>query len=58
MRQQILILMLFCIAPMWAQQHNVSGMVKGPDGGIAKVSVREIDENRRVFNHTEPIPSV
>ncbi len=52
MRQQILILMLLCFAPIWAQQQNVSGTVKGPDGGIAKVSVREIDENRRVFNHT------
>ena len=30
----------------------MSGVVKGPDGSIAKVSVREIDANHRIFNHT------
>lgn len=44
--------MFFCCVTTWAQQHNVSGSVKGPDGRIAKVSVREIDANHRVFNHT------
>ena len=51
MKHYILILML-CCAPAWAQRQNVSGTVKGPDGAIAKVSVREIDSNHRVFNHT------
>ncbi|MBR6032371.1 MAG: carboxypeptidase regulatory-like domain-containing protein [Bacteroidaceae bacterium] len=52
MRHQILFLILLCTAHAWAQQQNVSGIVKGPDGGIANVSVREIDSNRRFFNHT------
>ncbi len=44
--------MLFCCVSVWAQRQNVSGSVKGPDGSIAKVSVREIDASQRVFNHT------
>ena len=52
MRHSILSLLLLCCATAWAQRQNVSGTVKGPDGGIAKVSVREIDSNHRVFNHT------
>lgn len=36
-----------------AQQQNVSGKVTSQDGAIAKVSVREIDENHRIFNHTK-----
>ena len=51
MKKKILFLMLLCCTQMVAQ-HNASGTVKGPDGGIAKASVREIDENHRVFNHT------
>lgn len=35
-----------------AQRQNVSGQVFGPDGAVANVSVREIDEDRRVCNHT------
>lgn len=52
MRSQVLSLLLLCCATGWAQRQNVSGVVKGPDGGIAKVSVREIDANHRFFNHT------
>ncbi len=52
MRHQILSLLLLCCVPALAQRQNVSGIVKGPDGGIEKVSVREIDANHRVFNHT------
>ena len=52
MKRQLFLLILFCCATVWAQQQNVSGVVKGPDGIIAKVSVREIDNNHRIFNHT------
>lgn len=52
MRHKILSLLLFCCTFSWAQQQNVSGIVKGPDGTIAKVSVREVDANHRVLNHT------
>ncbi|MBO4549401.1 MAG: carboxypeptidase regulatory-like domain-containing protein, partial [Bacteroidaceae bacterium] len=48
----ILSLLLCCIASALAQEQNVSGTIKGPDGTIAKVSVREIDNNHRVLNHT------
>ena len=53
MRHPILSLLLLCCVTTWAQRQNVSGTVKGPDGGIAKVSVREIDSSLRVFNHTK-----
>lgn len=52
MRRQLLYLLLLCCTSVWAQQQNVSGTVKGPDGRIPKVSVREIDASQRVFNHT------
>ncbi|MBR6141891.1 MAG: carboxypeptidase regulatory-like domain-containing protein [Bacteroidaceae bacterium] len=60
MRHQLfLLILLFCSLPAWVQgqKHgstmvNVSGVVKGPDGGIAKASVREIDANHRFFNQT------
>jgi hypothetical protein len=52
MKRLLFLIMGFCCLTAWAQQHNVSGIVKGPDGSIAKVSVREIDSNHRVFNHT------
>lgn len=52
MRHSVLLLILFCCAPVWAQRQNVSGVVKGPDGSIANVSVREIDSNHRFFNNT------
>ena len=48
----VYILLFLCCTALSAQPLNVSGVVKGPDGGIAKVSVREIDANHRVFNHT------
>ena len=50
MKSQVLSLLLLFCATGWAQQQNVRGVVKGPDGGIAKVSVREIDANRRFFH--------
>lgn len=43
----------FCCLCGFAQQQNVSGVVIGPDGSIAKASVREIDSQRRIFNHTK-----
>lgn len=52
MKHYILSLLLLCCVPVMAQRQNVSGIVKGPDGGIEKVSIREIDANHRVFNHT------
>ena len=52
MKHYILFLLLLCCVPVMAQRQNVSGIVKGPDGGIEKVSIREIDANHRVFNHT------
>ena len=39
--------------PVWGQRQNVSGYVKGPDGGIAKVSIREVDASHRVYNNTK-----
>ncbi|MBQ7461574.1 MAG: carboxypeptidase regulatory-like domain-containing protein [Bacteroidaceae bacterium] len=52
MRHKILFFLLLCCTSSWAQQQNVSGTVKGPDGAIAKVSIREVDANHRVLNHT------
>lgn len=52
MNRLYFIMLLFSVSSVWAQQQNVSGIVKGPDGGIAKVSVREIDSEHRIFNHT------
>ena len=52
MYRKLPFLLFFCCTSLFAQQQNVSGVVKGPDGGIAKVSVREIDSEHRIFNHT------
>ena len=52
MNRLFLIITLFCCSSVWAQRYNVSGVVRGPEGGIAKASVREIDANHRVFNQT------
>lgn len=59
MRHFLFIVTLFCLAPVWAQHQqqsstnvNVSGVVTGPDGAVAKVSVREIDSEHRIFSHT------
>ena len=52
MNRLFLIITLFCCSSAFAQRQNVSGIVSGPDGGIAKVSVREIDSEHRIYNHT------
>lgn len=52
MRTLLFLISLICAVPFWAQRQNVSGLVRGADGGIANVSVREIDNNRRIFNNT------
>ena len=52
MNRLFLIIMLLCCSSVWAQRNNVSGVVTGPDGAIAKVSVREVDSEHRIFNHT------
>lgn len=48
-----ILLLLCCCLPLWSQSQIVSGVVSGPDGVIAKVSVREIDKNQRFFNSTK-----
>ena len=35
-----------------AQKQNVSGQISGPEGRIPNVSIREVDANHRVYNHT------
>lgn len=52
MRIISILFLLISALPIVAQRQNVSGVVKDADGGIAKVSVRELDQNRRVCNHT------
>ena len=53
MKRTIFLLITLCCASFaWSQRQNVSGSVKGPDGAIAKVSVREVDSEHRIFNHT------
>ncbi len=59
MKYFLFIATLFCLAPVWAQQQkqsptnvNVSGVVNGPDGVIAKVSVRETDGDHRIYANT------
>lgn len=44
--------MLLLSASMLAQSQNVSGRISGPDGMIPNVSVREVDEKHRIYNHT------
>ena len=46
-------LLLMLTTQLLAQRQNVSGQIVGPDGGIPNVSVREVDGNRRVYNHTK-----
>lgn len=48
----VLSLLLLAVSAT-AQQQNVSGKVSNKEGAIANVSVREIDGNRRIFNHTK-----
>lgn len=45
-------LLLLLSASLLAQRQNVSGQISGPDGRIPNVSVREVDANHRVYNHT------
>lgn len=52
MRIISILFLLLSALPIVAQRQIVSGVVKGPDGGIPKVSVRELDHDRRVRNHT------
>lgn len=44
---------LFCCSSTWAQRQNISGTVKGPDGPIAKVSIREIDADHRIYTNSK-----
>ena len=46
-------LLLLLSASLLAQRQNVSGRISGPNGRIPNVSVREIDANRRIYNHTK-----
>ena len=52
MNRLFFITTLLWASSAFAQQQNVSGIVKDSEGGIAKVSVREIDSEHRVLNHT------
>lgn len=52
MYRTLFFLMLFCCTSVFAQRQNVSGVVSDSNGGIAKVSVREVDSEHRIFNHT------
>ena len=52
MNRIVTLLLLLCATAGWAQKYNVSGVVKGPEGVIPNVSVREIDANHRVYGHT------
>ena len=46
-------LLLLLSASLLAQRQNVSGRISGPGGHIPDVSVREIDANHRIYNHTK-----
>lgn len=52
MRTVLTSLLLLLSASLLAQRQNVSGQISGPDGRIPNVSVREVDANHRVYNHT------
>lgn len=52
MRTVLTSLLLLVSASLLAQRQNVSGQISGPDGRIPNVSVREVDANHRVYNHT------
>lgn len=45
------LLFLLSVASL-AQRQNVSGRISGANGPIPNVSVREVDVNHRVYNHT------
>ena len=46
-------MLLLLATQLLAQRQNVSGQISGPDGRIPNVSVREVDANHRVYNHTK-----
>jgi hypothetical protein len=45
-------MLLLLAIPLLAQRQNVSGQISGPNGRIPNVSVREVDANHRIYNHT------
>lgn len=45
--------LLLLTTQVLAQRQTVSGQINGPEGPIPNVSVREVDSNHRVFNHTK-----
>lgn len=51
-RTTLISLLLLLTASVFAQRQTVSGQISGPDGRIPNVSVREVDANHRVYNHT------
>ncbi len=53
MKTLLTCLLLLASASLTAQRQNVSGQISGPDGRIPNVSVREVDANHRVYNHTK-----
>ena len=53
MKASLISLFLLLATQMLAQRQNVSGQIMGPDGRIPNVSVREVDANHRVYNHTK-----
>ena len=53
MKASLISLLLLLATQVLAQRQNVSGQINGPDGRIPNVSVREVDANHRVFNHTK-----
>jgi len=52
MKASLISLFLLLTTQVLAQRQNVSGQISGPDGRIPNVSVREVDANHRVYNHT------
>ena len=53
MKTVLTCLLLLVSSSLLAQKQNVSGHINGPDGPIPNVSVREVDANHRVYNHTK-----
>ena len=53
MKTSLTCLLLLVSTSLLAQRQNVSGQISGPDGRIPNVSVREVDANHRVYNHTK-----
>lgn len=53
-RDILALLLLFCTTILYAQSQTVSGKITGPDGErISGASIREIDNNRRIYNTTK-----